>query len=87
MGKPLPSPGPGEVQVQIAYAGVNFIDVYFREGTYASTLPFVPALEGAGVVQSAGPGAEVWLGRRVAFVSDLPRPFLNFEAATARWKL
>jgi hypothetical protein len=23
---------------------------------------------GAGVVQSAGPGAEVWLGRRVAFV-------------------
>jgi NADPH:quinone reductase-like Zn-dependent oxidoreductase len=31
MRQPLPSPGPGEVQVQIAYAGVNFIDIYFRE--------------------------------------------------------
>lgn len=34
------------------------------------TLPkqFPRCTGGAGVVQSAGPGAEVWLGRRVAFV-------------------
>lgn len=83
MRQPLPSPGPGEVQVQIAYAGVNFIDIYFREGTYASTLPLVPGLEGAGVVQSAGPGAEVWLGRRVAFVHKGAGAYAEFAIVPA----
>ena len=41
----VPVPGPGEVLVKIAYAGVNFIDVYMRSGvfkrsdTYAQTPP------------------------------------------------
>lgn len=83
MRQPLPSPGPGEVQVQIAYAGVNFIDIYFREGTYASTLPLVPGLEGAGVVQSASPGAEVWLGRRVAFVHKGAGAYAEFAIVPA----
>lgn len=29
--QPVPLPGPGEVQVRVAFAGVNFIDIYFRE--------------------------------------------------------
>ena len=52
----------------MAFAGVNFIDVYFREGVYPSSPPFVPGLEGSGVVETAGPGAEAWVGKRVAFV-------------------
>ncbi|CAK9007582.1 unnamed protein product [Durusdinium trenchii] len=66
--QPLPKPGPGEARVRIAFAGVNFIDIYLREGAYSSSPPYIPGLEGAGVVESTGPGAEVWLGRRVAFV-------------------
>ncbi|MBN9262079.1 MAG: quinone oxidoreductase, partial [Hyphomicrobium sp.] len=30
-----PRPGPGEVLVRLAYAGVNYIDVYMRDGSYA----------------------------------------------------
>jgi NADPH2:quinone reductase len=30
-----PRPGKGEIQVKVAYAGINFIDVYMRDGSYA----------------------------------------------------
>lgn len=53
---PTPAPGPGEALVRIEACGVNFIDVYFREGRYATALPFVPGLEAAGVVVALGPG-------------------------------
>ena len=48
-------PGPGELAVEVAAGGVNFIDVYFREGRYPRPLPFVPGGEGAGVVTALGP--------------------------------
>ena len=38
---PVPDPKPNEVLVQIRTAGVNFIDVYFREGRYPAPLPFI----------------------------------------------
>jgi len=66
--RPVPLPGPGQARVRVAAAGVNFIDIYFRSGDYPSQLPYIPGLEGAGVVDAAGPGAEEWIGRRVAFM-------------------
>ena len=59
----------GEVRVQQEAAGLNFIDVYFRNGTYkAPHLPFVPGKEGAGVVVELGPDVQgVRLGDRVAY--------------------
>ena len=51
---PVPNPRPDEVVVKIAAAGVNFIDVYFREGRYPATLPFVDGQEAAGVVSEVG---------------------------------
>jgi NADPH2:quinone reductase len=63
---PIPEPKPNEALVQIKAAGINFIDVYFREGRYPATLPFVPGMEAAGVVTTLGsevttlkPGAKV----------------------------
>ncbi|WP_416355695.1 quinone oxidoreductase family protein [Aureimonas phyllosphaerae] len=48
-------PGPGELRVRQSAAGLNFIDVYFRNGTYkAPSFPFVPGKEGAGTVVSVG---------------------------------
>ena len=38
---PVPKPKPNEAIVKISAAGVNFIDVYFREGRYPAPLPFV----------------------------------------------
>ena len=52
---PIPTPGPGEVLVKIAASGVNFIDIYYREGRYKSALPFIDGQEAAGTVDALGP--------------------------------
>src|SRR5829696_3906245 len=51
-----PSPGPGEVVVDVAAAGVNFMDIYSREGRppYGRDTPFVLGSEGAGTVSAVG---------------------------------
>lgn len=65
---PVPTPQPREAVVRIQAAGVNFIDVYNREGRYKLPLPFVPGQEGAGVVSSLGSDARgVAVGDRVAY--------------------
>jgi NADPH:quinone reductase len=51
---PVPQPKANEAVVKLAASGVNFIDVYHREGRYKLALPFVPGQEGAGVVTEVG---------------------------------
>ncbi|HOA66025.1 MAG TPA: quinone oxidoreductase [Phycicoccus elongatus] len=53
-----PTPGEGEVLVEVAASGVNFIDVYQREGVYPLATPFTLGMEGAGRVVETGPGVE-----------------------------
>jgi len=53
---PIPTPGPGEVLVKVHASGVNFIDIYYREGRYKTALPFIDGQEAAGIVQATGPG-------------------------------
>jgi NADPH2:quinone reductase len=71
---PDPVPGAGDVVIDLVYAGVNFIDVYMRNGTYARShtyetpLPMTIGMEGAGRVAAVGPGVEdCKIGDRVAF--------------------
>jgi NADPH:quinone reductase len=65
---PAPQPKANEAVVQIKAAGVNFIDVYFREGRYPAQVPFVNGQEGAGVVTEVGGNVtEVQPGDRVAY--------------------
>ena len=69
---PVPSPKPNEALVQIKAAGVNFIDVYFREGRYPTSLPFVNGQEAAGVVTEVGSDVTtLHPGDRVAYTSAL----------------
>lgn len=49
-----PRPGAGQIVVDVAAAGVNFIDIYQREGRYPKDLPFVAGSEGAGTVTEVG---------------------------------
>jgi len=51
---PNPQPKPNEAVVKIAASGVNFIDVYLREGRYKTPLPFVAGQEGAGTITAIG---------------------------------
>jgi len=67
---PDPTPGPTEVIVDVAAAGVNFIDIYQRNGLYQMPLPFVPGIEGAGVVRSVGSDvSDAAVGDSVAWAS------------------
>jgi NADPH2:quinone reductase len=78
---PTPTPGPGEALVQIEACGVNFIDIYLREGRYASPLPFIPGQEAAGVVLALGPdAASVKVGDRVAWCG-VPGTYAQFAVA------
>src|SRR5258705_8767419 len=69
---PTPDPKPFEALVQIKAAGVNFVDVYFREGRYPAALPFVNGQEAAGLVVAVGSEVKtVRLGDRVAYTGAL----------------
>jgi len=69
---PIPEPKPGEAVVQIKAAGVNFIDMYFREGRYPTPLPFVAGMEAAGVVTTVGSDVvNIKPGDRVAYTGIL----------------
>jgi NADPH:quinone reductase len=66
--QPTPQPGPGEVLVKLDAIGVNFIDVYFRNGTYkAPETPVKLGSEGAGVVAAIGEGVSLPIGQRIAY--------------------
>ncbi len=69
---PIPVPGPGQVLIRIEAIGVNFIEIYFRKGTYKAALPLVPGSEAAGTVEELGSGVNGFKpGDAVASVSML----------------
>lgn len=80
---PVPDPKPNEALVQINAAGVNFIDVYFREGRYPASLPFINGQEAAGVVVAVGADVTTLrLGDRVAYSGALGS-YAEFAAVSA----
>jgi len=83
---PIPEPGPGEARVKIEAIGINFIDIYHRTGLYPGTLPFIPGMEGAGVVDAVGTGvSEVRAGDRVAYAMQ-QGSYAEYAVVPA-WKL
>jgi NADPH2:quinone reductase len=69
---PVPQPKSNEAVVRIQAAGVNFIDVYNREGRYRAPLPFVLGQEAAGVVSALGGDVrDVAVGDRVAYTMTM----------------
>jgi len=80
---PVPAPKTNEAVVNLKAAGVNFIDVYHREGRYPAQLPFVPGQEGAGVVSAVGPEVKnVMVGDRVVS-AGIQGSYAEFAAVPA----
>ncbi|HUI47000.1 MAG TPA: quinone oxidoreductase [Nitrospirota bacterium] len=70
--EPKPAPVAGQALVKIHAAGVNFVDIYQRRGTYPVKLPYIPGLEASGVVESVSDGVtDVRPGDRVAYTGHL----------------
>lgn len=69
---PVSVPGEGEALVRLKAAGLNFIDIYMRTGRNPRTLPFIPGLEGAGIVEAIGKGVSIVKpGDRVAYAGSI----------------
>jgi NADPH:quinone reductase len=69
----IPQPGPGEVRVRHRAIGLNFIDIYQRDGLYPLTYPTGLGLEAAGVVEAVGEGVTRFaVGDRIAYANGPP---------------
>src|SRR5246127_2602638 len=69
---PVPEAKGAEAVVKIVAAGINFIDVYYREGRYKAVMPFVPGQEAAGDVVAVGTNVtNLKVGDRVAYTMVL----------------
>lgn len=80
---PMPEPKATEAVVKIFAAGVNSIDAHFRDGSFKTSLPFIPGQEGAGVVTAVGSGVTVVKpGDRVAWSGTLGS-YAEYVAAQA----
>jgi NADPH:quinone reductase len=67
-----PVAGPGQAVIHVEAAGVNFIDVYVREGRYPAKLPLVPGQEAAGTVTAVGDGVTTVAGGGCGCGDQLP---------------
>ncbi len=67
-----PVPAAGQVLVEVKAIGVNFIDIYYREGVYSAPLPLTLGQEAAGIVVAVGANVERFrVGDRVAWCTSL----------------
>jgi NADPH:quinone reductase len=85
---PTPTPGPGEALIRLEASGVNFIDVYYREGRYPAPLPLTLGQEAAGTIVALGEQGStpttLKVGDRVAWCS-IPGTYAQLAIApTAR---
>ena len=89
---PVPRPGPGDVLVRLAHAGINYIDVYMRDGSYARShtyktpLPMTLGMEGCGRIEQLGDGVSgLRVGEPVAYC--LSRGSYAEYAVVPAWKV
>jgi len=80
---PVPEAAAGQAVVKVEAAGVNFIDVYQRNGLYPVQLPYVLGLEGSGTVSRIGSGVDALaVGDRVAWTGG-PGTYAQYVAVAA----
>lgn len=80
----LSAPGAGEVLLRQQAIGLNYIDVYHRNGLYPLALPFVPGVSAAGVVEAVGAGVrDVQRGDRVAYAGGAPGGYASHRIMAA----
>lgn len=75
---PDPQPGPGQALVKMQAIGLNFADIYRRQGRYhlRGAPPYIAGYEGAGLIVVAPVGSGFAPGDRVGFADA---PFANAE--------
>ncbi|HEV6965031.1 MULTISPECIES: quinone oxidoreductase family protein [Roseateles] len=78
-------PGPGEIRIRHHACGLNYIDVYHRNGTYPLALPARLGMEGAGIVEAVGEGvSHLRVGDRAAYTSQPPGAYATARVMPAK---
>ena len=79
------SPGPGEIRIRHKAIGLNFIDVYQRDGLYQMPMPLRLGMEAAGIVESVGEGVtHLKAGDRAAYASQPPGSYCEERVLPAK---
>ncbi len=78
-------PGPGEIRIRHKAVGLNFIDVYQRNGLYPFPMPLQLGMEAAGVVEAVGEGVtHLKVGDRAAYASQPPGAYCELRVMPAK---
>src|SRR5574337_228397 len=78
-------PGPGEIRIRHHAIGLNYIDVYQRDGTYKLPVPLQLGMEGAGVVEAVGDGVtHLKAGDRAAYTGNPPGSYCEVRVMPAK---
>ena len=70
----IPEPGPGQVRIEVAAGSLNFNDLdrcYGRITTIPMPPPFILGMDVCGIVDTAGEGAQHWIGQRVVAITQM----------------
>jgi len=78
-------PGPGELRIRHVAVGLNYIDVYHRNGVYPLPMPAGIGMEAAGFVEAVGEGVtHLRPGDRAAYASQPPGAYCTARVMPAR---
>ena len=77
-------PGPGEIRIRHKAVGLNFIDVYQRDGLYKLPMPLLLGMEASGIVEAVGEGvSHLEAGDRAAYASQPPGSYCEVRVMPA----
>ena len=78
-------PGPGEIRIRHKAIGLNFIDVYQRDGLYPLAMPLQLGMEASGIVEAVGEGvSHLKVGDRAAYASQPPGSYCEARVMPAK---
>ena len=78
-------PGPGEIRIRHKAVGLNYIDVYQRDGLYPLPMPLQLGMEAAGIVEAVGAGVtHLQVGDRAAYASQPPGSYCELRVMPAK---
>jgi len=84
MDVPIPRCGKSEVLVKMSHTGINYLDIYKREGIWGGELPFILGTEGAGTVESIGTDVtSVAAGDNVVFRGSVTGTYAEYAVVPA----
>ena len=80
----IPAPEPGTVLVRHTAVGLNYLDIYQRQGHYPLPLPTGLGVAGAGIVEALGKGVQtLTVGQRVAYAGIDPGSYGHYRLVAA----